>query len=426
MHNVTAAARRHAASGLALVGAAAIVASPIAPHPDVHLPVLPAPSLSAAQVELAAMANPLQQWAEVITTALANAEQLRAQLGADPAPILRQVVANQLANAAVLGHVTQTTMAAVNDSLAGLPSTLQTAGGQLADGDVTGAAQTVLGAVLPLALTLVDGFNAAWPVAANTAQNLANVVAVVPQLVLPALLAVSAPVISLVNAGAATTQEVVDAVGKGDLGGLTGALLNAPAVLTGAVLNGYGTSPLGLPSAGLLSPVGDLGALTAGTVWGLLDLRGIVTSALHALPAPAAAVTTTTVSTPADLPSAEPARSVTVAVHEPETVAPPKESTEESHKPDSRPATPTKDDDATSTTDDATAAHETRPAHQARRTHASKPETGTTEEHSTPKPDKADNKSSGRAETKPSQHVEHEPSDSKPDNKPSDSKSSDD
>ena len=72
-------------------------------------------------------------------------------------------------------------MTALNNAVMGLPSTLQTAAGQLQAGDVTGAAQTVGTALLPLVLGLVDGFNQGFAVVSNTAQNMANVVAAVPR-----------------------------------------------------------------------------------------------------------------------------------------------------------------------------------------------------------------------------------------------------
>ena len=183
-------------------------------------------------------------------------------------------------------------MQAVNAAVMALPATLQTAAGQLEAGNVTGAAQTVGTALLPLVLGLVDGFNQGFAVVSNTAQNMANVVAAVPSLVLPALLAISGPIFSTVNADATTGQELVDAVGAGDIEGVANTLINSPAALTGALLNGFGNGPLGLPSPGLLSPTGPLGALSAGTISGLLSLRDTIAAALDPLPTPASATAT--------------------------------------------------------------------------------------------------------------------------------------
>ena len=312
------AARRHARPGIALAGAAVIAVSPIVPiQPAVHLPDVHLPRLSAAQFELTALTNPLAQWQQVIETAVDNIGQLGGLVLEDQTPIIKQVIANQMANAAVLSNAAKNSLTAINISAAALPAALQTAAHQLAGGDVEGAVAGIVSSLLPLVLNLVDGFNAAYPVVTNSAQNMANLVAVVPKLVLPAVLAVSAPLFSLVNAGAATAQDVVDAIGAGNLEGLANAIINAPASLTGAVLNGYGNSPLGLPAAGLLSPIGALGSLTAGTISGLLSMRDIIASALKPLAAPTATVALkveqTSGAAVAELPSAQ-ANSVTVSV----------------------------------------------------------------------------------------------------------------
>lgn len=317
------AARRHAAPGIALAGAAIIAVSPITPvQPDVHLPDVHLPHLSASQVELTALTNPLAQWQQVIAKAIDNIGQLGGLVMGDQTPIIKQVIADQLANAAVLSSAAKNALEAINTSVAALPAALQTASGQLAAGDVEGAVQGIVASLLPLVLNLVDGFNAAYPVVTNTAQNMANLVAVVPNLVLPAVLALSGPLFSTVNAGAATAQDVVDAIRGGDIEGLANAIINAPATMTGAVLNGYGNTPLGLPAAGLLSPIGDLGSLTAGTISGLLSLRDIIASALKPLPAPAvrALKAEQTSGAPvAELPAAQ-ADSVTVSVPAASTV----------------------------------------------------------------------------------------------------------
>lgn len=281
------AARRPIKPGIALAGAAVIAVSPLAPTlPGAHMPDIHLPPLHSAQVELTALTNPLELWAKVLGTALDNAGQLGGEVFNGQAPIIDQIMKDQLADMAVLGNAAQSTMDAVNTAVSGLPDTLQSAANQLAAGDITGAVDMIVSAALPLALSLVDGFNAGFPVVANTVQNLANVVAATPSLLLPTLLAVTGPVISMVNAGAASTEAVVTALGAGDFEGLANAMIDAPATLTGAVLNGFGNSPLGLPSPGLLSPTGAFGAFSAGTIAGLLDLRDIVTKALHPLATP--------------------------------------------------------------------------------------------------------------------------------------------
>jgi hypothetical protein len=278
------AARSSVGAGIALVGAAVIAVQPVAPM----LPDISVPGIHAAQVELAALANPADQWAQVVGAAIDNLGQLGQQVLADPAPVIQKIINNQLANSAVLGKAIDQASTAISTAVQGLPAVLQTASEQLAAGNVSGAVQTIIGPVLPLALGIIDGVLTGYSVVTNTAQNLANVVAAVPNLILPTLLAVTGPVISGINAVSDTAQNVVNGVTGGNVEAVVNALVGAPAQLTGAILNGFGNGPLGLPSPGLLSPLGDLGGLTAGTIAGLLSLRDTIAAALKPLANPTA------------------------------------------------------------------------------------------------------------------------------------------
>jgi hypothetical protein len=272
-------------AGIALVGASVIAVCPLAPSMphDIHLP-----SVQSAAVELAALAapvaNPVEQWAQVIQTAVANLGQLGQQLAADPAPILQQIIANQSANAAILGNAAGAASTAVTTALQALPAALQAAATQLAAGNVTDAVTTVTNPVILAALGLIDaGFTGAdaWQAVVNTTQNLANAVAAVPSLALAGFLAVTAPLVSVINANTATAQAVVDAARTGNLEGVATALINDPALVTGAFLNGYGDIPLlGLPAGGLISGPGEIPGITNGLISGLLSLRDTIAAAL--------------------------------------------------------------------------------------------------------------------------------------------------
>jgi hypothetical protein len=280
-------------AGIAVVGASVIAVCPLAPQmPDVHLP-----SVQSAAVELAStvsaiaapVVNPIEQWTQVVQAAVANLGALGQTLAKDPAPILQQILANQSADGVILGNASAAASTALTTAAQALPAALQAAAKSLEAGNVTAAVTALTGPVIPLALGLIDaGFTGAdaWQVAVNVTQNLANAVAVVPNLVLSGALAVASPLISDINASAAIGQAVVDAGKAGDLEGVVTALVNAPATLTGATLNGYGTNPiLGTPEGGLLSGVGEIPGITDGTIAGLLALRDTIAKAL----APAAA-----------------------------------------------------------------------------------------------------------------------------------------
>jgi hypothetical protein len=307
-------------AGIALVGASVVAVCPLAPSmPDVHLP-----SVHSAAVELAALASPvvspIDQWTQVIQAAVANLGGLGQQLAADPAPILKQILANQSANAAILKNAGAAAGVALTTAGQALPAALQAAATSLAAGDVTDAVAALTAPVLPLVLGLIDaGFTGAdaWQAVVNTVQNVANVAAVVPKLALSGLLAVASPLISDINASAAIGQAIVDAAGAGDLNGVITALVNAPATLTGATLNGFGTLPgLGTPVGGLISGPGIIPGLTDGTIAGLLSLRDTIEAALQpkvttaaktAAAIPEVAAKTVTLSTPAATKGAIPA-----------------------------------------------------------------------------------------------------------------------
>lgn len=309
------AARRPLPAGIAIVGAAVIAVAPIAPTLPVHVPDVHLPSLHQAQVELTALTNPLEAWAQVVTAALGNIGQLGGELAADPAPIIQKIIQGALANGAVLGGAANSTLSDLGGLITGLPAILQNAASQAAAGDIPGAVSGIIQASLPSLLNLVTDIQAGFAVVTNVAQNAASVVAQVPNLLLPGLLAVAAPAVSLANAGADTAQALVAALTKGDVVGIAGALLNAPATIVGAALNGYGNGPLGLPSGGIISPGGAIPPFTAGAISGLLAIRDIIANALQTLSTPAA--TPLKASVQGGTPVAEltaPANTVTVSV----------------------------------------------------------------------------------------------------------------
>jgi hypothetical protein len=276
-------------AGIAVVGASVIAVCPLAPQmPDVHLP-----SVQSAAVELAStvsaiakpVVDPIEQWTQVVQAAITNLGALGQTLAKDPAPILQQILANQSADGVILGNASAAAVTALTTAAQALPGALQTALTQLEAGNVTDAVTTLTGPVLPLVLGLYDAaFTGAdaWQVVEKTVQNFANVVATVPAIGLPAILAVAAPLISDINASAAIGQAVADAGKAGDLEGVITALVNAPATLTGATLNGYGELPgLGFPAGGLVSGLGDIPGFTSGTISGLLALRDQIATALE-------------------------------------------------------------------------------------------------------------------------------------------------
>lgn len=268
------AVRSYLTAGVATVGAGVIALSPIAPPmPTVHLP-----SVHQAEVQLSAEVGPIEAWVQVIQTAIANLNDLGQQVAADPAPILQQVIANQSADIGLLGNAVQESITGFTNSLKGLPATLQAAAKQVAAGQIVVATNTLLAPVLSdLTATLIDPLIDGFPAFTNPMQNLTNFVAEIPAAIATLGIPLLNPVYSVLNAAAAIAQTIIDS----DPAVALNAMINAPATLTGALLNGFGDGPVGLPAGGLLTAFeGGLGSFTAGPIGALIAIRDAFAKAI--------------------------------------------------------------------------------------------------------------------------------------------------
>ncbi|OBG84912.1 hypothetical protein A5733_01815 [Mycobacterium sp. NS-7484] len=240
---------------MALVGASAIAVSPMAPPaPDVHLPAI---QVSSASVALSAQANPLELWAEVIGAAFENIDGLGQQIAADPAPILTQIIANQLHTVNVLNGAAQTTINGLKEALgtegwASFTNAFKDSLDLIAAGDFENGLGGVVSSLVLLALPLQTGIGQAWPAIAQPFVNLGQFVAKVNDNV-PALLAngLLTPLMATAAATGHSIDSIVSAAKSADLAEFATALLNTPATVTGAFLNGYDVA--GSHSAGFLT-----------------------------------------------------------------------------------------------------------------------------------------------------------------------------
>ena len=234
--------RPHFATGVALVGASVIAASTVTPIPDIHLPEIQFPSIHVADVRLAALANPLDTYAQVFHTALAGANTLIENTV--PGQLLSQLLANQLSSGATLLNGLASTAGGVAAATAQIPAELATAVSQLAAGNVEGAVNTLLGLPLAVAAPVLGLLPVLQTVLTKPLTNLVNVINAFtrdPQLTLLAVSGFIAPLISVPAAAAAAIQNVINAVGTGDLGAVANAVLTAPATIVDGLLNGgYG------------------------------------------------------------------------------------------------------------------------------------------------------------------------------------------
>ncbi|AKS32823.1 hypothetical protein [Mycolicibacterium goodii] len=288
------AVRSYLAAGVAFAGAGVIAISPVAPMP----PDLTERAKSSADVALSALANPIDGYAKAFTTALKNAEALTARIAANPAPILSNIVRNQVNSVAGVATFAEVFGSAVIEALAETPEQLQSAVDKFAAGDVTGALETVLQTVLgPVVNGVVDTllFNPeVWTGLQNAIrQPIANALSVVDLLAVPNVYTVLGPVLAPVQ----FLTDVTDAFGEagdevfagfknGNIEQVVNAIINLGPNLTYTVLNGNPDFGFG---GGLL---GD-----QGIVAGLLTLRDLVAGAI----APATAAKTAAVAEPAAL-----------------------------------------------------------------------------------------------------------------------------
>ncbi|WP_445166783.1 hypothetical protein ACTXG7_23555 [Mycolicibacterium sp. Dal123E01] len=282
------AVRPYATAGVALVGASVIAISPLAPPmPDVQAMQR---TVSSVGVELSASVNPIENWIQVFQNTTANLAALGQQIADSPAPILSQVVANQLASLKALQTAYTNDAANLKQVFEGTPAALETARGQLQSGDIVGAFDTINNTiVIPLALNLVTIVSDSTVPLVNTVNNFAKAFATLPNAVFQVVLPMTFPLLSTINAAVQTAQDVYDGAAASDPVAVVNALVNLPANLVNGFLNGSGTVLGILPAPGLLTPYGDFGFLGAGPIASLIQLRDVIAQAIGATPPSAAA-----------------------------------------------------------------------------------------------------------------------------------------
>jgi len=277
------AVRSSLTTGVALMGAGVIALSPVThqPMPDLHLP-----AIHASAVQLTAQVNPITQWGQIITEALQNTKGLVTEVIADPAPVLGQVVRNQIASAVTVGGSVRDYLVAVGQQLATTPESLQQAFQQLAAGHVADAVQTLYSAVLTpfvlpiLTTSILTDVQAAFR---KPVQNMLNVIdtAITSPSGAGWVLAAGFPLLAVMSDVVTATgdglQNIVNGLSAKNLAAVVNAIVTMPGAITGAVLNGYNGD-----GAGILGP--------NGIVQGLRNALGIIATAIKPVtPPPVAA-----------------------------------------------------------------------------------------------------------------------------------------
>ncbi|MGB8407752.1 MAG: hypothetical protein WCE30_27170 [Mycobacterium sp.] len=266
------------------MGASVIVATPTAPPmPAIHLP-----AVHSSAVGLAAQANPLTDWGQVLTQALQNTKVLATGVIADPFPILGQIVKNEVASASTLGGSLRAFLTAAGGQLAQTPAMVKQAFGQIAAGQITDGLITLFQAALfPIVVPILNT-SLLTDIQAAVAKPVQNVVNVINTAITSPsgagwLLTAGFPAIQLatdmVTATGDSIQGVLSAVKSGNLGAVLGAIFAIPATITGALLNGYAGD-----GGGLLGP--------NGIVQGLRNALHIIAQAITPTAPPASVAAT--------------------------------------------------------------------------------------------------------------------------------------
>lgn len=257
--------RPFATAGIAVVGASAIAMSPL-----VATPSLPRLEMANPAVHLSAAVDPIEAWLQVLDTSGVNLENLAESWLKAPAPLLQQVIANQLgylgelpdveAIAAQIGTNVRAALTTVfAEDLGTLDSTHSDVYGLLLNG-----LPPILPPVVPADLAPLVQFSTSY---------LSGV-----------LLGVVGPVIGPILALAAGANAIVANLGgeDPDFEAALNTLVNTPAAMADAFLNGgqsVDITPL-LKAVGLESPIPGLEFGARLVFGGLLSPGGSIFNAM--------------------------------------------------------------------------------------------------------------------------------------------------
>ncbi|NOQ59289.1 hypothetical protein [Mycolicibacterium fortuitum] len=322
-------------AGVALVGAGVIAVSPLAPPPVAASATTNTVSTTASvQLTASSFVDPIAYWGDVLELTNTNLSKIFAEASADPFPVLRQVMANQTGYANTISTALVTTVQDIttyfsSDAVGNFKSAITQATDLLAQGDLIGAygkisgSITVLGAAASPMLPLLA-------IPYQIVQNAANIlkalskqgaeIGIISKVAFGLLGAAQLAGRSVVD----TAQTIVDAAETGDPISIASAIVNSPAHLTDAWLNGPITV---LPNGQVVRGAGflKLGSYQYGLNWSpisaLIYVPRAIAAAITPPPTPAittaqldSSSTTSNLALPAGSPTAEDASATQLAI----------------------------------------------------------------------------------------------------------------
>ena len=249
--------RRYSTAGIAMATAGIVVISPMTvPPPDLHVPALTS-VVATRSVDLTAFVNPLAVWGDVLATTVTDIGALGQAFAADPFPLAQQVFANQVRYANQVVSIAQNMGTGMVNWANTVPEQLQTIGQQLAAGQVSDAVMSAWGifvnGVVGVMFPVLE-----FDVPQQVTQNIANVVKALTPVAVQVGFAVLSTMYQGATAFADIAQNFYNAARSGDIATAASELINAPANLTGAVLNGWGEG-----SKGVYGIFGSFGVVNA-------------------------------------------------------------------------------------------------------------------------------------------------------------------
>jgi hypothetical protein len=290
--------RPYVTAGVVLAGASLIAGAPLGPAAveiQTRAVQLTAVDALAADVVSAASAPgqefPVSTFADVFTNAFANLQSLGSDLTSNPTPIITAIMENQLIYSNDLASAAETAGTNLVNALQDFPTVLSNVMSDLASGDFFDAdtaitrflTQTPLDVLGPLD----NGFFEVGQSISNNLQNLLSPPDIGYDSVSDGFLSSSLPqwFDELVQAGlmparavelafAGVGQDIIDAMQNGDSTLAFNDLVNAPATILDAFLNGYNLGDDGGGTAKMLDAVPEI--MRNVSAQGLLSDEGTV------------------------------------------------------------------------------------------------------------------------------------------------------
>ncbi|MGA5542789.1 hypothetical protein ACPCIR_13130 [Mycobacterium sp. NPDC051198] len=271
--------RPYMTAGIAIAGASVIAVTPISAPP----PPVAEHSIEFSSVQLTSAVIPgatqtldtqstVEAWQNLFIYTGAFLSEAFVPLATNPTPILDQVFANQFYYANLIGLGLSYGSANMVGVLAGIPAAFSTATEQLRAGNPEAAILTLWNFVETSVQQVVTPFIPALQIPMRITQNIANVAAAMPGMVLDLGLGAFETVSNTVRTTAASIQSIVDAAGSGDPTAMANAILAAPANIATALL------------VGDLAQGGSTPGLINGVLKDLVLARDTIAEALGALP----------------------------------------------------------------------------------------------------------------------------------------------